>query len=437
MEYSVLKGTHDVIKDEADAYSAIESLLTTCATNYGFREFRTPIIEKTELFVRTSGESSDIVRKEMYDFKDKGDRNISLRPEVTAGTIRAMINAKLFAIQDFPIKAYYVGPNFRYERPQQGRFRQFNQFGVESVGSDSYINDVEVIVLGFTALKMLGFKNLKFKINTLGDLESRKKYKEALVSYFSKYIDNMCLDCKERINLNPLRILDCKVESDIEIIKGAPKLKDYLNSKSTERFENVLKLLKDNEIDYEVDDTLVRGLDYYSETVFEFHYVSDLGKNYGAIGAGGHYSELVEQLGGPKLSGVGFACGIERLYSILADNNNLPDLSSLDVYIMTMKPDFNEAAFGLVTSLRNCGFSADMNVENGSFSSMFKKAERRNAKLAIIIGQNEIENSVVQLKNLHTKEQFEVKLDDLTEKIDEILEEFEDHDHHHHHEQQE
>ena len=266
--FSVVKGTHDVILEEATKYSYVEEVLTKIATLYNYKEFRTPIIESNELFNRSVGESSDIVRKEMYTFLDKGNRLITLRPEMTASTIRSMVNAKLFANNDYPIKAYYLGPNFRYERPQQGRYRQFNQFGIECCGVNNFYRDVEVIALGYNALKMLGFTNLKLKINSLGDQETRNDYKKALTSYFGEKIEQMCEDCKERYTKNILRILDCKVESDQEIIKDAPTLDKFYSKNAKEHFDNVLKALDEIGIEYEIDHSLVRGLDYYTGVVF-------------------------------------------------------------------------------------------------------------------------------------------------------------------------
>lgn len=426
MEYSVLKGTHDIIKDEASAYSNIERILASIALNYGYEEFRTPIIENSGLFLRSVGEGTDIVRKEMYTFLDKGNRSITLRPEMTAGIIRSMVNAKLFANQDYPVKAFYVGPNFRYERPQLGRYRQFNQFGVECVGSNSYLRDVEVISLGYKCLKMLGFKNLKLKINTLGDAESRANYKEALVKFFSEHIDSMCEDCHERLNLNPLRILDCKVPGDQEIIKNAPILKDFLTEESTERFNLTLKTLDGLEIPYEVDNSLVRGLDYYTGVVFEFTYITDSGLNVGSLGGGGHYGNLVKEIGGPDLEGVGFAFGIERLISILKDEDLLPESWGLDAYIIPLDKQYYELALNLMDYLRVNGFLIEGNIEGGSISSSFKKAERRKAKYAIIFGEDEVKKSVVQAKKLATTEQIEVKLDDLIEFLDKNIDDDED-----------
>ena len=430
--FNVLKGTHDVILDEARQYSYVEELLTKVASLYNYKEFRTPIIESSDLFLRSVGEGSDIVRKEMYTFYDKGDRLITLRPEMTAGTIRSMVNNKLFANQDFPIKAFYVGPNFRYERPQQGRYRQFNQFGIECCGVNSPYRDAEVISLGYNALKMLGFSNLKLKINYLGDEESRSKYRDALRDYFGNKIDEMCDDCKERFNKNVLRILDCKVPHDIEIVKDAPRIRDYLSENSKKYFSSILEFLDRIGVEYELDDNLVRGLDYYTGVVFEYHYVSNLGKNYGALGGGGHYSNLINEIGGPNLEGVGLAFGIERLVSVMQDDNLFDDLkSNLDVYIMTLGEKVLESANSLANFLRLNGFSTDICLENKNMSQMFKKAERRNASFAVIIGEDELNNDCVILKNLNTKEQIQIKNEDLLEKLDESFGE----DEHHHHEE--
>ena len=267
--FNIVKGTHDVILKEASKYTYVENLLSKIAESYDYKEFRTPIMEYSELFLRSTGESSDIVRKEMYTFVDKGDRSITLRPEITAGVIRSIVNEKLFANQDYPVKAYYVGPCFRYERPQQGRYRQFNQFGVESVGVSSTYHDIEAILLGYNSLKMLGFKNIKLQINSLGDKETRENYQKALKEYYSQHIDEMCEDCKDRYNINILRILDCKVEHDIEINKNAPSIEDYYSDESKKSFDLIKKYLKDNDIPFEIDKNLVRGLDYYSGIVFE------------------------------------------------------------------------------------------------------------------------------------------------------------------------
>lgn len=427
--FSVVKGTHDVILEEATKYSYVEEVLTKIATLYNYKEFRTPIIESNELFNRSVGESSDIVRKEMYTFLDKGNRLITLRPEMTASTIRSMVNAKLFANNDYPIKAYYLGPNFRYERPQQGRYRQFNQFGIECCGVSNFYRDVEVIALGYNALKMLGFTNLKLKINSLGDQETRNDYKKALTSYFGEKIEQMCEDCKERYTKNILRILDCKVESDQEIIKDAPTLDKFYSKNAKEHFDNVLKALDEIEIEYEIDHSLVRGLDYYTGVVFEYHYTSKLGKNYGAIGGGGHYANLIKEIGGPDLEGVGLALGIERLVNVMNDDNLFDSLEEgLDIYIMPLGEKATNESNKIANFLRLNGYSCDICLESKNFGQMFKKAQRRNAKYALIIGDNELESKNVVVKDLALEKQETVANDDLLEYLDK---KFDVEEHHH------
>lgn len=427
--FSVVKGTHDVILEEATKYSYVEEVLTKIATLYNYKEFRTPIIESNELFNRSVGESSDIVRKEMYTFLDKGNRLITLRPEMTASTIRSMVNAKLFANNDYPIKAYYLGPNFRYERPQQGRYRQFNQFGIECCGVNNFYRDVEVIALGYNALKMLGFTNLKLKINSLGDQETRNNYKKALTSYFGEKIEQMCEDCQERYTKNILRILDCKVESDQEIIKDAPTLDKFYSKNAKEHFDNVLKALDEIGIEYEIDHSLVRGLDYYTGVVFEYHYTSKLGKNYGAIGGGGHYANLIKEIGGPDLEGVGLALGIERLVNVMNDDNLFDSLEEgLDIYIMPLGEKAINESNKIANFLRLNGYSCDICLESKNIGQMFKKAQRRNAKYALIIGDNELESKNVVVKDLALEKQETVANDDLLEYLDE---KFDVEEHHH------
>ncbi len=426
MDYQPVKGTHDIYLEECEAYASIENILKNVCLLFNFKEFRTPIIEHTELFERSTGESSDVVRKQMYTFLDKGDRSITLRPELTAGVIRSMVSNKLVSTQDLPIKAFYYGPVFRYERPKQGTYRQFNQFGIEAVGIDSYILDVEAIRCAYLGLEYLGLKNVTLKINTLGNASSRAKYAEALKEYFSKHIDDMCSDCKERLNINPLRILDCKVEDDFKYIKDAPKLKDYLSKEDLERYELTKNALSTLGIDFVEDDNLVRGLDYYSHIVFEFAYTSEQGKNYGAVGGGGHYDNLVNEIGGPQLSGVGYSIGLERLYSVLKDDNLLPERDTgLDFFIMAM-PGVDVVNAQIISDLirSNC-YSADMMYESKSFKAMFKRALKKQAKFVIIIGPEEVEKQTCVLKHLKTGQQIELTLVDLDNNIESIYNDYE------------
>ena len=423
-EIKNVKGTHDVFGDENNAYEKVESLMKSIAEIYAYRGVRPPVLEYNSVFVRGVGESSDVVRKEMYTFADKGGRDLTLRPEFTAGIMRLVVQNKLYATNELPLKLYYLGPVFRYERPQLGRYRQFNQFGVESIGHNSPINDVEVIVLAYTILSSLGLENVKIKINTLGDEASRNAYRGALKEYFAKYIDNMCEDCKSRFELNPLRILDCKVPEDQPIIDGAPKIGAYLSKESEERFDAVLEALESLQIPYEIDQGLVRGLDYYSETVFEFHYKSDKGNDYGAIGAGGHYGSLMKELGGPDLPGVGFSFGIERVVSVLKDNELLNDVAyDLDAYIMPLDKSLDLYAQEVAVILRNSGgYKVDVCFDSVKLGNMFKRATSKNAKYAVIIGEDEAKTESVVLKDLAKQEQITVKIEDLVNKLDELYE---------------
>ena len=418
-----VKGTHDIIGGEAENYAYVENLMSQIASFYAFRPVRPPVLEHTELFVRGVGEASDVVRKEMYTFDDKGGRSLTLRPEFTAGIMRLIVQNKLLPVNELPLKMYYCGPVFRYERPQLGRYRQFNQFGVESVGHNNPHADVEVIALAYTILQILGLENVVIKINTLGDDASRNAYRTALKEYFKDKIANMCEDCKMRYEINPLRILDCKVPEDQEIVKGAPKMSKFLSENSQKRFSLVLDSLKELGIPYEIDDTLVRGLDYYSETVFEFHYTSRKGLNYGAIGAGGHYDKLVSEIGGPDAPGVGFSFGIERIVSVLTDDGLLEESSNmkLDAYVMPIGLESQKYALLVADEMRLLGYRVDMCFDDVKLGNMFKRAEKKGAKLAVIIGEEEIKNEQVIIKDLAKQEQIVVPFVELEEKCDELL----------------
>ena len=421
-----VKGTHDVLSNESKLYQRVESLMCSVAELFAYKEVRVPVMEYSDLFIRGVGKSSDIVRKEMYTFLDHGDRSITLRPEFTAGIMRMLIQNKVLAVNELPVKSYYLGPVFRYDRPQLGRYRQFNQFGIESVGHDSPLNDCEVISLAYTILCSLGLDNVVIRINTLGDEESRNNYREALKEYFGKHLDHMCSDCKERYELNPLRILDCKVPSDQEIVKDAPLMNDYLSDKSRERFAYVLKVLEELEIPYEVDTTLVRGLDYYSETVFEFHYTSKAGNNYGAIGGGGHYGHLVRDLGGPDVPGIGLSFGIERLVSVIKDDQEEEIVEEgPDFYIMPMGEKAHEYGLLVADDLRVSGYATDFCFDDVKLGNMFKRAERKNAKYALIIGDNEVENDEVVIKDLKSQEQKTIQRSLLLDYVDELFDEHE------------
>lgn len=409
-----VKGTHDIIGSDAALYNFIEAYFRTYVGLCGFEDIKTPIIEHTPLFIRSVGESSDIVNKEMYTFLDKGGRSITLRPELTAGVMRSIVSNKLFATNDLPMKFCYFGPCFRYERPQTGRFRQFHQLGIEIVGAKSYLDDVEAISTGYYSLVPLGIDDIKVKINSLGDEESRQAYKKALKEYFQDKIENMCEDCKRRFEVNPLRILDCKVPSDIEIVKNAPKMSDYLTDEAKHHLELVLNQLDNIGIPYEIDENLVRGLDYYTGIVFEFHY--DGLSEIGAIGGGGHYKNLLKEVGGPDLEGVGFSCGVERIEAVLKSHPDFtPPYRSLDFYVMAIGDNGVNIAYKSMMELRLNGYSCEMNTENKSFKALFKTALRKNAKFAIIIGDDEIQSGEITIKNLKTQTQTLAKIDSLVD----------------------
>ena len=421
MEINPVKGTHDIIGDEAEMYSFYEYDCILHASLYGYKEIRTPIIEHTPLFLRSVGESSDIVNKEMYTFDDKGGRSLTLRPELTAGVMRSIVTNKLYANADLPLKFFYLGPCFRYERPQAGRYRQFHQFGVERVGVSSHLDDAEVIALGKRILDSLGFEKVKVLINSLGDEASREAYRKALKDYFAKHIKNMCADCKRRYEVNPLRILDCKVEEDRKIIEGAPRMKDYLSVEAKLYFDNVIASLEKIGIDVEIDDNLVRGLDYYTGVVFEYHMEDD---DIGAIGGGGHYKNLLKEVGGPDLEGVGLSFGLERLHYVFTKIHKNVPVNGPDFFIMPMNDEATELAFSLADILRTNAFGVEMNTEPKSFKSSFKIAERKRAKFAIIIGEDEITKNQLTVKNLKTQEQSQVKTEDMLMVFRSMLDEY-------------
>lgn len=414
------KGTYDVIN--GNKIIVIENILQELMDKYNYEYFRTPIFEASELFHRSVGETSDIVTKETYDFKDRAERNLTLRPEGTAGIIRSFIENKLYGNHSVPVKAWYYGPMFRYERPQSGRFREFYQFGVEVLGSNDAITDAEVISIPVNFYKILGLKNVKVNLNTLGDNESRNNYRNALLEYFKPYLDELCEDCKERYNKNPLRILDCKVDANNEIMKNAPKITSYLNEESKTYFENVKKYLQALDIEYEVNPNIVRGLDYYTHTVFEVTAeIKDFGSQ-NVLCAGGRYDNLVKNLNGPETPGVGFALGMERLFNALeAEKINLVEEEGIDVYISYMSENEKAKALRLCMDLRLNGFKVEIDYMNRSLKSNFKQADHLNSKFIIIIGEEEINNNFVTIKNNKTKEEQKVELEYLIYYLDEML----------------
>ena len=425
MAYKAPRGTVDILPAQSGKWQELEQLLRTICANYNVKEMRTPIFEHTELFNRAVGDTTDVVSKEMYTFEDKKGRSMTLRPEGTAGIVRAYVENKLYGLPEKLQKIYYMGPMFRYERPQNGRQRQFHQFGVEMLGVESPYVDVECMLMAVTVVEALGLKNIQLHINSLGDQESRDAYREALQNHFQPVLNELCHDCQVRYEKNPLRILDCKVDKDHPMMKTAPQTIDYLSESAKAHFDKVCALLDDLEIDYIVDPNLVRGLDYYSHTVFEI--ISDdpkLGAG-STVGGGGRYNGLVEELGGPQTPGVGFAFGMERLMIALGDDHE--DEEGLDVYIMPLGSEAKDLAMQIMTMLRANGFTCDMDQCDRGLKGQFKSADRFHAHFSMIIGDEEVQKEVVNMKCNHTKEQVEVPLENIVEFIENHYEG--DHDH--------
>lgn len=407
------KGTLDIYGIDGQKFVQIESIAHALCEKYNYTFIKTPTFEASELFHRGVGETSDIVTKETYDFVDRGNRNITLKPEGTASVVRCFIENKMDNLPEQPTKFYYITPVFRYERPQSGRFREHTQFGIEVFGSNSTLIDAEVISIAYNFYSLLGLKNLKVKINTLGDIESRIKYKEALIEYFTPYKDILCEDCQKRLIKNPLRILDCKIDCDKEIMKNAPKISDYLNEDSKNRFKEVLDILTYLEIDYEIDNNLVRGLDYYDHTVFEIQAnLEGFGKMTTLCG-GGRYNSLVKTLGGNDIPAMGFGIGIERLLLILDKLElNIIDNNRLDLYIINLATD-KKIPLLLASDLRMSGFKVETDYLNRSLKGQFKSVSRLNPKYLTIIGDDEIEKGKIKIKDNDTKEEEEIDIDDL------------------------
>ena len=416
------KGTYDVYGDMGKKIIYLENLLKALMEKYNYEYVRTPLLESSELFHRGVGETSDIVSKETYDFVDRGERHMTLRPEGTAGVVRSFIENKMYGRADLPVKLWYFGPMYRYERPQSGRYREFYQFGVEAFCSDDPMLDAEIISIPVNFYKLLGLKGIKVNINTLGDTESRLKYRETLINYFRPHIDSLCDDCKARFEKNPLRILDCKVDHDLDIMKNAPKIIDYLNESSRNHFEKVKEYLEALNIDYTVNYSIVRGLDYYTHTVFEVEASVEGFGSQNVLCAGGRYNGLVETIGGPQTPGVGFALGLERLLVALEYEKLEPwEDKTTDFYIAPMDDTCKSYSLKVLNMLRMNGFNGDMDYMNRSLKSNFKQAERLNTKYIIIIGNDEIENNMVTIKNNETKESKTVALDDIIDYFDEVM----------------
>ena len=401
------RGTKDILPGAVNGWRYVESVLRDVCREFNYQEIRTPIFEHTELFQRGIGDGTDVVDKEMYTFNDRSGRSITLRPENTAAVVRSFVENKLYA-EPMPLKVFYIGPMFRYDRPQAGRMRQFHQFGVEAMGSTSPVVDAETILLAITVLKRLGLKDLKLKINSVGCPKCRPQHRTLLQDYFRPHLKELCEDCQSRFDRSPLRILDCKVDHDKPFMAGAPKITDSLCEECHDHFEMVKKLLDEAGVDYEVDSTLVRGLDYYTKTAYEVQY-SPLGAQ-SAVGGGGRYDGLVEELGGPSTPGVGFAMGLERIILALEKQGLLKsEKEAIDVFAVVPDEGGTADAFKAVMTLREAGYSCDMNQIGRSMKAQMKQADRAGARFALIFGEEERSRGAVTVRNMADSSQEEIK----------------------------
>ncbi|MGY1576360.1 histidine--tRNA ligase [Pediococcus pentosaceus] len=416
MKYQKPKGTADILPPFSKEWQFVEQNARETFALYNYEEIRTPIFEKFEVFSRSAGDTSDIVTKEMYDFDDKGGRHIALRPEGTAGVVRAFVENKLYGPEhQKPVKVYYMGPMFRYERPQSGRLREFHQIGVEAFGSDSPKMDVETIMMGMDFLKKLKVSGLKLVINTLGDKESRDCYRQALIDYLEPHFEELSDDSKARLHKNPLRVLDSKDKNDQKIVENAPEILDFLTEDAQKHFTSVKEELDTLGVDYVVDSSMVRGLDYYNHTIFEIMIAdSPLGKGDVTICAGGRYNGLVEELGGPEVSGVGFGLGVERLLLLLnAETQTTLQSKQLDFYVVGIGDLVQNDVLKVVHELRQMNFVTEQDYLDRKPKAQFKSADKLNAKYVVTIGESEMNDRVFKLKDMHSGEERTVALSEI------------------------
>lgn len=406
MKISKIKGTNDLFGCEMAKYRYIEDTARQISKEFGFSEMQTPVFEATEVFSRSAGETSDVVNKEMYTFLDRGEKSLTLRPEGTAGISRSYVENKLY-VEPGLRKIFYFEPMFRCERPQAGRFRQFTQFGVEAIGDGSPALDADIINLGQNFLNRLGIKNVKVLINTIGSTEGRIGYINKIKEYFGMHIDTMCEDCKKRLLTNPLRILDCKVDKNSSVMKNAPKILDYLSVEDKTYFSSVLKELDNLNIKYEVDQNLVRGLDYYNHVVFEFVYADESSPIYNlAILAGGRYNGLSKCFDGPDTPAIGFGSGVERISAVLDELGLFNDYKNeVTVCVMNIGEENKTHSLSLANFLRNNHISCDLDYVSNNLKPQFKLSERINSRYLLIIGTDEVENNVVKIKDTTSKEE--------------------------------
>ncbi|MGO2982660.1 MAG: histidine--tRNA ligase [Pseudolactococcus laudensis] len=415
------KGTVDILPGESEKWQFVEATMRRVFATYRFSEIRTPLFEHYEVISRSVGDTTDIVTKEMYDFYDKGDRHVTLRPEGTAPVVRSYVENKKFAPEvQKPFKVYYTGSMFRYERPQAGRLREFHQIGVENFGSKNPATDVETVAMAKAFFDQVGVKNIKLVINSLGDSETRERYREALIAYLEQHLDSLSDDSKRRLHENPLRVLDSKDKQDIAIVKDAPSILDFLTDASQQHLTDVKAMLESLNIAYTVDQNMVRGLDYYNDTIFEF--MTEIKGKELTICGGGRYDSLVSYFGGPETPGFGFGIGVDRLLLILEEQGaSLPVVQPLDVYVVVLGASANVAALKLVQSLRDQGYAVERDVLNRKIKQQFKSAEEFGAKVIITLGESEVETGEIVVKNNATRAEVKTTLSDIQDKFDAVF----------------
>lgn len=419
------KGTQDILPADSAKWQYVENVARETFKKYNYGEIRTPMFEHYEVISRSVGDTTDIVTKEMYDFHDKGDRHITLRPEGTAPVVRSYVENKLFAPEvQKPVKVYYIGSMFRYERPQAGRLREFHQLGVECFGSKNPATDVETIAMAYQLFNTLGIKEVTLHLNSLGNTESRLAYRQALIDYLTPMRDTLSKDSQRRLDENPLRVLDSKEKEDKVAVENAPSILDYLDDESQAHFDEVRAMLDSLNIPYVIDTNMVRGLDYYNHTIFEF--ITTIDKSELTICAGGRYDSLVEYFGGPETAGFGFGLGLERLLLVLYKQGiELPVEESLDVYIAVLGSGANGKALELVQAIRYQGFKAERDYLGRKIKAQFKSADTFKAKTVITLGESEVESGQVNVKNNSTREEVTVSFEELTKNFAAVLKQLE------------
>ena len=419
------KGTQDILPGDSAKWQYVENVARETFKKYNYGEIRTPMFEHYEVISRSVGDTTDIVTKEMYDFHDKGDRHITLRPEGTAPVVRSYVENKLFAPEvQKPVKVYYIGSMFRYERPQAGRLREFHQLGVECFGSKNPATDVETIAMAYQLFNTLGIKDVTLHLNSLGNTDSRLAYRQALIDYLTPMRESLSKDSQRRLEENPLRVLDSKEKEDKVAVENAPSILDYLDEESQTHFDEVRAMLDSLNIPYVIDTNMVRGLDYYNHTIFEF--ITTIDNSELTICAGGRYDSLVEYFGGPETAGFGFGLGLERLLLVLDKQGiKLPVEESLDVYIAVLGSGANGKALELVQSIRYQGFKAERDYLGRKIKAQFKSADTFKAKTVITLGESEVESGVVKVKNNATREEVTVSFEELTTNFATVLKQLE------------